>query len=108
MPLATTPSSPCSFCDYLAGVRPYTILDRNKVTATLVAHEQRGQGHVLVPPVHHRETILGLTPEEQSALMAEVVRAAESIVGAFDPEGVAVWQNNGTPPTSRSRTFTCT
>jgi histidine triad (HIT) family protein len=23
--------------------------------------------------------------------------AAESIVGAFDPEGVAVWQNNGIP-----------
>jgi histidine triad (HIT) family protein len=97
MPLVMPPSSPCSFCDYLAGVRPYTILDRNKVTAMLVTYEQRGQGHILVIPVQHRETILALTPEEQSALMAEVVRAAESIVGAFDPEGVAVWQNNGIP-----------
>jgi histidine triad (HIT) family protein len=97
MPLVMPPSSPCSFCDYLAGVRPYTILDRNKVTAMLVTYEQRGQGHILVIPVEHRETILDLRPEEQSALMAEVVRAAESIVGTFDPDGVAVWQNNGIP-----------
>jgi histidine triad (HIT) family protein len=97
MPLVMPPSSPCSFCDYLAGVRPYTILERNKVTAMLVTYEQRGQGHILVIPVEHRETILDLRREEQVALMAEVVRAAESIVGAFDPEGVAVRQNNGIP-----------
>jgi histidine triad (HIT) family protein len=97
MPLVIPPSSPCSFCDYLAGVRPYTILDRNDITAMLVTHEQRGQGHVLVIPVQHRETILDLRREEQSALMAEVVRAAESIIGAFDPDGVAVRQNNGIP-----------
>jgi histidine triad (HIT) family protein len=97
MPLVMPPSSPCPFCDYLAGVRPYTILDRNDLTAMLVTYEQRGQGHVLVIPVQHRETILDLSPEEQSALMAEVVRATQSIVGAFDPDGVAVWQNNGIP-----------
>lgn len=97
MPLVLPPSSPCSFCKYLADERPYTILDRNDVTAMLVTYEQRGRGHILVIPVRHRETILELTPEESSALMADVVRATKSIVGAFDPEGVAVWQNNGIP-----------
>ncbi|HEX6424414.1 MAG TPA: HIT domain-containing protein [Acidimicrobiales bacterium] len=97
MPLLLPPSSPCSFCDYLAGVRPYTILDRNDVTAMLVTYEQRGRGHVLVIPVRHRETVLDLAAPEQSAVMADVVRASRAIVGAFDPDGVAVWQNNGIP-----------
>ena len=48
-------------------------------------------------PVRHRETILELTAEERSTVMNDVVRATRSIIGAFDPEGVAVWQNNGIP-----------
>ena len=29
--------------------------------------------------------------------MSDIVRATAATVGAFDPEGVAVWQNNGIP-----------
>jgi histidine triad (HIT) family protein len=97
MPLELPPSDPCSFCDYLAGVKPYTILDRDDTAAILVTFEQRGIGHLLVIPVEHRVTVLDLTAEEQAALMRGVVRATEAIVGAFDPDGVAVWQNNGIP-----------
>jgi histidine triad (HIT) family protein len=97
MPLMLPPSSPCAFCDYLAGERPYTILDRNDAAALLVTYEQRGRGHLLVIPVRHRETILDLNREEQAAVMSGVVRAAAAILGAFDPDGVAVWQNNGIP-----------
>jgi histidine triad (HIT) family protein len=97
VPLSLPPPSPCSFCDYLAGVRPYTILERNDVTAMLVTYEQRGRGHVLVIPVRHRETVVDLTSGEQAAVMGDVVRATRAIVGAYDPEGVAVWQNNGIP-----------
>lgn len=63
----------------------------------LVTYEQRGRGHVLVIPVEHRTTILDLSPRERGDLMTGVVRATRAIVGAFDPEGVAVWQNNGIP-----------
>ncbi|CAN5720390.1 HIT family protein [soil metagenome] len=97
MPLVLPPSDPCSFCEYLSGERPYTILDRDELIALLVTYEQRGRGHLLVVPVQHRRTILELSPQEQGALMAHVVRATRAIVGAFDPEGVAVWQNNGVP-----------
>jgi histidine triad (HIT) family protein len=97
VPLVLPPSEPCSFCAYLDGSRPYTILDRNDLVAILVTYEQRGLGHVLVVPVRHRLTILDLSPEEGSALMHGVVRATAAVVGAFDPEGVAVWQNNGIP-----------
>lgn len=97
MPLVLPSTDSCSFCAYLSGERPYTILYRDDVVAILVTYEQRGIGHVLVIPVAHRETILDLSPEEQSAVMAATVRAAKAIVAAFDPEGVAVWQNNGVP-----------
>lgn len=97
MPLVLPPSDPCSFCDYLAGARPYTILARDELTAILVTYEQRGRGHVLVIPIEHRVTVLDLTSAERAALMDGVARATEAIVRAFDPEGVAVWQNNGIP-----------
>ncbi len=97
MPLMLPPDEPCSFCEYLVGTRPYTILERDDLTATLVTYEQRGRGHVLVIPVRHRLTVLDLSGEERNGLMAGVVRATAAIVGAFDPEGVAVWQNNGIP-----------
>ncbi len=95
MPLALPPNQPCSFCDYLAGRRPYTVLYRDTISATLVTWEQRGQGHLLVIPVAHRVTVLDLTSEERSAMMNGVAAATAAIVGAYDPEGVAVWQNNG-------------
>lgn len=97
MPLLLPPSSPCAFCEYLTGERPYTILDRTDLTALLVTYEQRGRGHILVVPVRHCETILQIDKHERAAVMADVVRATTAIVGAFDPEGVAVWQNNGIP-----------
>lgn len=97
MPLIVPDESPCPFCEYLMGERPYTILDRNDVTALLVTFEQRGLGHILAIPVEHRETIVDVTAEEGAALMADVIRATKAIVGTYDPDGVAVWQNNGTP-----------
>lgn len=87
----------CPFCDYLAGVRPFSIVYRSALTAVLVTREQRGVGHVLVVPVAHRPTLLDLEPDEPSAIMAMVIAAAKAITSAFSPRGVAVWQNNGIP-----------
>ncbi len=62
---------PCSFCEYLAGRRPYTVLQR--------------------------ETILDLSRDEEAPLMAAVSRSARAIAAATDAEGLSVWQNNGIP-----------
>ena len=87
----------CTFCEYLAGRRPFTVLHRDDEVAVLVTREQRGSLHVLVIPVTHRETILDLAPEEHAPLMAAVSRAARAIADAVDAEGISVWQNNGVP-----------
>jgi histidine triad (HIT) family protein len=91
------PDGECSFCAYLSGERPYTILATGVLTAVLVTYEQRGIGHVLVIPRAHRPTLLELERDEASAVMAATVVAARAISDAFDPSGIAVWQNNGIP-----------
>lgn len=85
----------CSFCVFLLGHRPYTILERSATVALLVTREQRGIGHLLAIPTAHRPTMLDLQPDEFAPLLELTQRATAAIVGAFDVEGVAVWQNNG-------------
>jgi len=87
----------CWFCEYLAGRRPYTILHRDALTATLVTREQRGLPHLLVIPRRHRESVLDLTDAEAAALMCRVRDVARTIASVHDPDGIAVWQNNGVP-----------
>jgi histidine triad (HIT) family protein len=56
VPLDVPVTDACSFCDYLAGRRRFTILERDDLTATLVTREQRGRGHLRSSGAH-RETI---------------------------------------------------
>lgn len=88
-------NSRCAFCDYLTGLRPYTVLRKKELSAILVTREQRGRSHVLVVPTRHRPTILDLLPDEACAVMQDVVDVAKAIEVTEQPEGLAVWQNNG-------------
>jgi histidine triad (HIT) family protein len=88
-------SEDCAFCAYLRGDRPYTILHRGTLVATLVTREQRGISHLLVLPIRHCETILDVTDEESPALMDEIRHAARLIDLAYQRPGIAIWQNNG-------------
>lgn len=97
MPIRVPTPPRCSFCDYLSGERRFTILERTPLTATLVTREQRGAVHVLVITVAHRPTLLDLAADEAAALMDAVQRSARAIAAESDPDGIAVWQNNGTP-----------
>lgn len=87
----------CAFCAYLAGRRPYTILSRGQMIATLVTREQRGISHLLVIPIRHVETVMDLSDDEAAAVMIGVRGAAQLIDRAEQRPGIAVWQNNGTP-----------
>jgi len=61
-----------------------------------VTREQRGVAHLLVIPVLHVPTILELPDRLSAPLLRRVRDAATWIVTAYQPAGVAVWQNNGT------------
>lgn len=86
---------PCSFCDYLSGKRPYTILCQSDVVAVLVTREQRGFGHVLVVPLRHYPTLLESTQFERHALIDTVNAVTSAIDAAYERPGIAIWQNNG-------------
>lgn len=87
----------CAFCAYLRGDRPYTILSRDEVVATLVTREQRGLPHLLVIPVRHAPTILDLTDAESITMMRAVRTAAVLIDSVEKRPGIAIWQKNGLP-----------
>lgn len=89
------PDGPCSFCDYLSGRQPFTVLERDGTVAVLVTRQQRGRGHVLVVPVEHRPTVLDLEPAEVGAVALATQRMARAVAAAYAAEGVSVWQNNG-------------
>ena len=95
MALQLPVDEPCSFCEYLAGRRPYTILERGEVVSVLVTREQRGRAHLLVIPTAHRPTVLDLVLTEHGPLMAAVSRAARAVAVLTGAEGIAVWQKNG-------------
>lgn len=86
---------PCAFCDYLAGIRPFTILYRDETAAILVTREQRGVSHLLVVPTRHAPTILDLQDEEAQAIVDLVRRAASAIDRVEQRPGISIWQNNG-------------
>lgn len=88
-------AQPCAFCAYLEGSRPFTFVTKSTMTAVMVTREQRGNPHLLVIPITHRETILDLTDDECEALMVEVRNAAKAIDAAYQRPGISVWQNNG-------------
>jgi histidine triad (HIT) family protein len=89
------PVEQCVFCTFLSGAWPFTIVHRNDVVAVMVTREQRGIGHLLVVPTAHRETILDLTPDEGTQIMAAVIACSRAVLDAYHCAGLAVWQNNG-------------
>ena len=93
MPVET----PCAFCQYLSGERPYTFLWKELRVAVLVTREQRGVSHLLVIPTRHIPSLLELDESEAGDLMIALRDAARAIDDAFERPGVAVWQNNGIP-----------
>jgi len=90
-------SSPCAFCAYLSGERPYTVVARSKLAAILVTREQRGLPHLLVMPTRHVETILDLDDDEAACISVVVREVARAIDSEYARPGIAVWQNNGVP-----------
>lgn len=89
--------TPCAFCQYLSGERPYTILWKELRVAVLVTREQRGVAHLLVVPTRHIPSLLELDESEAGDMMIALRDAACAIDDAFERPGVAVWQNNGVP-----------
>jgi histidine triad (HIT) family protein len=85
----------CPFCDIAAGrLRASVVAQTDRVLAFLDLR-QATEGHVLVIPRQHVETIFEIDPGLAGEVMQVGVRVAQALRAALQPAGLNLWQSNG-------------
>lgn len=87
--------TPCPFCDIAAGRLPASVVAQTDRAMAFLDLRQATEGHVLVIPRQHVETIFDIEPELAGEVMALGVRVAHALRQAFRPAGLNLWQSNG-------------
>ena len=101
MPIAVPDNYPCSICENFAGRHPWhgapAVVHEDENLYIIMAPAPLGgmDGHVLVLPRRHVETLLDLRADEAALLGQAVSRAARAVSVAFDPDAILVQQHNG-------------
>ena len=102
MPIDVPDNYPCSICENFAGRYPWhgepAVVYEDEQLYVIMAPAPLGgmEGHVLVFPRRHVETLLDLRAGEAALLGQAVARTARAVAAAFDPDGILVQQHNGT------------
>ena len=94
---------PCPFCENVKSrvnadsetVKKLAFVEKQDSAAAFVNPFQTRHGAVLVATTRHVLTILDLEESEAQAVARLVRRVAHGVLGAFDPIGLNVFQNNG-------------
>jgi histidine triad (HIT) family protein len=86
---------PCVFCGIVKSEVPASVVYEDAATLAFMDLRQTNQGHVLVVPKVHFETIDLLPSTVAAAVMATVVTMTRAVKQAICPDGVNVWQSNG-------------
>lgn len=87
--------SGCVFCRIAAGEAPAErVLEDERTLAFLDIHPA-GEGHTLVIPRAHAETVFDVSPEDWEAVWRTARRVALALRAAFAPDGLSVRQANG-------------
>lgn len=88
---------PCYFCEIANGnAHQWQIVEKSDLTITVLNARQYEIGQCIVFPRRHAPTLLDLKSSEESAVMAAAKRTAAAFVDAYSPDGVLLYQNNGT------------
>lgn len=87
--------SDCQFCDIAAGEAPATRLYEDETTVAFLDIAPVTDGHTLVVPKNHYETLTDMPPETVGYLFERVRVVAEAVEAAFDPDGLNIVQANG-------------
>jgi histidine triad (HIT) family protein len=87
--------SDCVFCRIVAKAIPATVVDEDEHTLAFMDIGQVNPGHVLVALKQHAENIFALQEAQAAAVFRSAARVARAIRAAFEPEGLSVYQANG-------------
>src|SRR5690242_11603730 len=88
--------SGCVFCRIVAGEIPSTRVYEDELTLAFMDIGQVNPGHVLIAVKKHAENIYALDDAQAAAVQQAAARVARAIRAAFDPQGLSVYQANGT------------
>ena len=88
---------PCYFCEIVTGRSSrWNVIEHTDLTMTVLNGRQFEIGQCIVLPARHAPTLLDLTEREAAAIMAAARRVMHVMIEAFAPDGVLLYQNNGT------------
>lgn len=87
--------SDCQFCDIAAGEAPATRLYEDESVVVFLDIAPVTDGHTLVVPKNHYETLTDMPPETAGDLFERVRVVAGAVEAAFDPDGLNIVQANG-------------
>ena len=86
----------CVFCRIMAKQIPATVVHEDEHTLAFMDIGQVNPGHVLVALKKHAENIFALDEAQAAAVFRAAAKVARAIRGAFEPQGLSVYQANGT------------
>ena len=87
--------STCVFCRIVAKEIPATVVHEDEHTLAFMDIGQVNPGHVLVAVKKHADNIFALEDAQAAAVFRSAARVARAIRGAFEPQGLSVYQANG-------------
>jgi histidine triad (HIT) family protein len=85
----------CVFCRIVAKEIPAALVYEDELTIAFMDAGQVNPGHVLIAAKAHAETLFDLDDAQAAALLRAAARVARAIRGAFQPQGLSVYQANG-------------
>ncbi|TFG67898.1 MAG: HIT domain-containing protein [Anaerolineales bacterium] len=85
----------CIFCDIIAGKIPASVVYEDTHTLAFMDLRQANPGHVLIVPKIHVEKITDCPLDIAAALLPVVVKVAQAVQQAFNPDGLSITQANG-------------
>ena len=87
--------SDCVFCNIVAGQIPSAKVHEDELTLAFMDIGEVNPGHVLVAAKPHVENIFGLDYTLAAAVFRTAARVARAVQKAYSPEGVTLYQANG-------------
>src|SRR5579872_5284990 len=92
---ASVPPEDCVFCKIVSQKLPAAIVYENEDYIAFMDKAPFSEGHILVCPKKHGETVWDLTEPEIGGLFALAARLSRAVMRATNSDGFRFVQNNG-------------
>jgi histidine triad (HIT) family protein len=85
----------CVFCEIVAGTSPSQEIYQDGAILSFMDIHPANDGHCLVIPKMHFETVLDMSPDAFAAVARVVTKIARAVNDVLEPGGISLVQANG-------------